>query len=218
MTDKDLNCGTQIGIWPQPLSPENHLIVLAKKGDATAYSELYRQNAKRIFRTILKVTGNREDAEDVLQEAAMKALIHLDKFEGRSAFSTWLTRIAINAALMMRRKKSSRLEQSIGRGDGQDSFYELPAVDRALNAEDLLRVDERDRQIQSAIERLPPILRLPLQLQIVEDLPVKELASRLGISVAATKTRLLRARAQVGRAIAGSQGVQTKRPASRRCA
>ena len=178
------------------------LIALAKSGDSEAYTKLYQRHAKRVFHKILRMTGNREDAEDVLQEATIKALIHLNGFEGRSTFSTWLTQIAINAALMIRRKRTSRPEQSIEIvGDSGSSAGGIQVADRSPSAEDQLHRDERDHQIRRAIERLPPILRTSLELQLAEDLPVRELSIRLGISVPATKSRLMRARNQVGRSL-----------------
>lgn len=177
------------------------LIALAKCGDSEAYTKLYQRHAKRVFHKILRMTGNREDAEDVLQEATIKALIHLKGFEGRSTFSTWLTQIAINAALMIRRKRNSRPEQSIEIVGHSGSEGRIQVADRSPSAEDQLHRDERDCQIRRAIQRLPAILRTSLELQLAEDLPVRELSIRLGISVPATKSRLMRARNQVARSL-----------------
>ena len=177
------------------------LIALEKCGDSEAYTKLYQRHAKRVFHKILRMTGNREDAEDVLQEATIKALIHLKGFEGRSTFSTWLTQIAINAALMIRRKRNSRPEQSI---EIVVTFWvrrKNTGGRPSPSAEDQLHRDERDCQICCAIQRLPAILRTSLELQLAEDLPVRELSIRLGISVPATKSRLMRARNQVARSL-----------------
>jgi RNA polymerase sigma-70 factor (ECF subfamily) len=136
----------------------------------------------------------------------MKGLIHLRGFEGRSAFSTWLTRIAINGALMMRRKRGSRFDRSIESMGESGSLGEVNLADRTPSAEVQMDLYETNRQIHRAIQRLPWTLRGPLGLQISEDLPVKELANRLGISVPATKSRLMRARMLVSRSVKKSQG------------
>jgi len=133
----------------------------------------------------------------VLQEALLKALVHLEGFDGRSAFSTWLTRIAINCALMLRRKRRNHLEFSIDHDDQPDSSSAIQIADRTPSAEERVQFTQMDRQVHRAIQRLPSSLRVPLELQIAEDLPIKELAIRLGISVPAIKSRLLRARIQL---------------------
>lgn len=192
---------------------EEALLMLAKNGDRSAYAELYRRHAKRVFLVVQRVTKNREDAEDVVQEASLKALIHLKGFDGRSAFSTWLTRIAINVALMLRRKRRSHFERSIERFAESGSSLDIQVPDLAPSAEDLMRREERDGQVNRAIQRLPSILRLAIELQLTEDLPVKEVATRLGISVSATKSRLLRARNLVGSSLA--KGHRSTRDASK---
>jgi RNA polymerase sigma factor (sigma-70 family) len=177
---------------PQP--DEVELVQLAKTGDGLAYTELCRRHDRRVFLVVFRITRNREDAEDVLQEALMKALIHLERFDGRSAFSTWLTRIAINCALMLRRKMRNHCELSIDHCHQSDSNPAIQIADRTPSAEERLRIMQMDWRLHSAIQRLPSSLRVPLELQIAEDLPIRELAVRLGISVPATKSRLLRAR------------------------
>ena len=173
---------------------EQSLLDLAKEGNKTAYAELYRRHAKRVYQIVFRMTRNHEDAEDVLQDAVMKAFIHLNGFEGRAAFSSWLTRIAINGVLMMRRKRMSHHESPIEGVGGSDGI-QIPG--RAPDAEEQVVRSETVNQVRSAIERLPPVLRVPLQHQLAEDLPVKDLANKLGISVPATKSRLLRAKSLV---------------------
>ena len=186
------------------LHAEQVLILLAKNGDRAAYTELYRLHAKTVFRTVLRITGNREDAEDVLQEASMKALIHLKGFDGRSKFSTWLTRIAINSALMMRRKKRNRIEMSIDQDyeSGSGTTFQVP--DQAPDPERRMHIAERDIHLNRAVKRLSTTLRKPLELQLKRDLSLNELAVELGISVPATKSRLLRAREKVRGSLMGS--------------
>lgn len=203
---------TRASVCAPRLSGDEALIVLAKKGDRAAYAELYSRYARMVFLLIFRMTRNREDAEDVLQEASMKALIHLSTFDGRSSFSTWLTRIAINTVLMMRRKRRGHLDASISRIEGEDHIEEIQVPDRAPSAEDLLYVNERDHHLHRAIQRLPSKLRMPIELQLAEGLPVKDVATRLGISVSATKSRLLRARSRVGSAISVSNRTKRANP------
>lgn len=181
---------------------EQSLLRLAKGGDGFAYAELYRRHARMVYHVVFRMTKNREDTEDVLQDACMKAFMHLSGFEGRSAFSSWLTRIAINGVLMMRRKKMGYFESSIEAVAGSDV---VQIGDRASTAEEQLLRSERIYRTHRAIQKLPLSLRVPLQHQLAEDLSVKDLASRLGISVPATKSRLLRARKVIGRTLVGSR-------------
>lgn len=176
------------------LHAEEVLLLLAKEGDRAAYAELYRLHAPTAFRTVLRITGNREDAEDVLQEASMKALMHLKGFDGRSKFSTWLTRIAINSALMMRRKSRNRIEISIDHDYESSSGTTFQVPDQAPDPEHRMHIAERDIHLNRAMKRLSKTLRTPLELQLKLDLSLAELAGQLGISVPAAKSRLLRAR------------------------
>ena len=162
-------------------------------------------HAKNVYHVVFRMTKNREDTEDVLQETLMKAFIHLGGFEGRSAFSSWLTRIAINGVLMMRRKRRSHPESSIEGVGGSD---EIQIRDETPDTEQQILRKERIYRVRRAIQKLPPILRTPLQHHLAEELPLKDLASRLGISGPATKSRLLRARSLVGQDVvrAGRSG------------
>src|ERR1700733_7664722 len=99
-----------------------YLVAAAKDGDHQAYTELCCRHSQRIFRTVLRITGNTADAEDTLQEALLKAYVHIRGFEGRSAFSSWLTRIAINSALMLSRKTRFRPVCSFESGPDADDF------------------------------------------------------------------------------------------------
>jgi RNA polymerase sigma factor (sigma-70 family) len=189
---------------PLASDAEETLIMLAKDGDKSAYTELYRLHSRRVFLTILRITKNRDDAEDVLQETSMKAFRHLSGFDGRSRFSTWLTRIGINSALMLRRKTHCHSEFSIKCESAAGSFVSLQVADERDDPEHQMRSMERRNQLNGAIQRLPRTLREPLELQLAEELSVKDLANRLGLSVPATKSRLMRARTQLRRWLARS--------------
>jgi RNA polymerase sigma-70 factor, ECF subfamily len=114
---------------------EQHLLSAAREGDQAAFGEICKRHSKKILRVALRITRNYEDAEDALQESLLKAMIHIRDFDGRSRFSTWLTRIAINAALMKIRVKRKYRESSIqpaAEFSGERPVIELP--DRSLKS------------------------------------------------------------------------------------
>ena len=171
------------------------LVTSAKSGDSVAFVELCQRYSKILLRRIYRITKNWEDAEDVLQDSFIRAYVHLGNFEGRSAFSSWLTRIAINSALMNLRKRRPYCEISIdGTNDdsGTDDRWDLR--DSAEDPEKRYERREREELLKGAIVQLRPGLRKILELQRAQEYSTKELAQALGISVAATKSRLLRAR------------------------
>src|SRR5580692_3141829 len=104
--------------YSQTEMSDEMLAARAKSGDMDAFVELSQRHANRVFQTTYRVTRNRQDAEDALQEAFLNAFTHMKNFEGRSSFSTWLTRIAINSALMILRKKRNCQEILLDGGDG----------------------------------------------------------------------------------------------------
>src|ERR1700735_1497871 len=103
-------------------TPDIFLVAAAKDGDHQAYAELCRRHSKQIFRRVLRITSDFADAEDTLQETLLKAYVHIGRFEGRSAFSSWLTRIAINSALMSLRKRRFRPAYSFESGPDEDGI------------------------------------------------------------------------------------------------
>jgi RNA polymerase sigma-70 factor (ECF subfamily) len=159
-----------------------------------AYGELCRRHSGVAFRTIYRITRNTQDAEDALQNSLMSAFIHLNQFDGTAAFSTWLTRIAINSALMLIRKKRAHPESALEpHGDGETREYEgIPG--RSPNPESLLLESERDLHLEQAVRRLPPRLREVVELRSSKDISIKEVAATVGISTSAAKSRLSRAK------------------------
>jgi RNA polymerase sigma factor (sigma-70 family) len=119
------------GEAPSPLQVvtsinEASLLATAKSGEAAAVDTLYRAQAEKLFRTVHRITRNREDAEEAVQDSFLRAFLHLKSFDGRSTFSTWLTRIGINSALMILRKKRNSSEMSAHRAGVDEALWEVP--------------------------------------------------------------------------------------------
>src|SRR6202035_2457218 len=115
---------------------DDMLIGAAQAGEEWAFVELCTRNSKRVFNTIYGVTKNREDAEDALQDSMMRAFLHLKQFDGRSSFATWFTRIGINSALMILRKRRIRLETSMDTTDDGESWQTWQIADYSANPEE----------------------------------------------------------------------------------
>ena len=177
-----------------------YLVAAAKDGDHQAYAELCRRHSKQILRTVLRITRDVADAEDTLQEALLKAYIHIGGFEGRSAFSSWLTRIAINSALMLsRKKKRFPPVYSFESGSEVDDFKLPEPMDTSYNPEESYIQNALGNKLDHAIRYLSPTLRAVVQIRYREDASASEIAKILGISESAVKSRLLRARSKLRR-------------------
>ncbi|WP_114210922.1 RNA polymerase sigma factor [Acidisarcina polymorpha] len=181
----------------QPPAPtrEEMLVELAKRGEASAFVELTDRHYGPIFRKTYQITGNREDAEDALQSAQMKAFMHIGSFDGRSLFSTWMTRIAINSALgILRKKRALREVPFEAKLDDDNGLTCIQIPDTRFCPEALYADYERGAQMQQAVGRLRPNLRRVIELRQSQHLSTVEIAERLSISVSAAKSRLSRAR------------------------
>jgi RNA polymerase sigma-70 factor, ECF subfamily len=173
---------------------EHLLVAAAKSGDATAFEELVHRYERKIFRLTMNITRNREDAEDAMQDAFMKAYSHLDKFQEESRFYTWLVRIAANEALMRLRKRRPNqvsLDEPI---EGEDDFIPQQIEDWGPSPEQRFAQTEMRDILRGVIEELTPDFRIVFVLRDVEGLSTEETAETVGISEAAVKSRLLRAR------------------------
>jgi RNA polymerase sigma-70 factor (ECF subfamily) len=183
----------------EPVSAgEGDLVERAKAGDMEAFAELVRRYERRIYRMARQITQNDEDAEDVLQESFLKAFEHLDSFQGQSKFYTWVTRIAVNESLMkLRKRKSDRtvsLDENI-ETDEEPIVREIAVWDDT--PESKYSQEELRQILDAAISSLKPIFRTVFILRDVEELSTEETAEILGLSIAAVKSRLLRARLQL---------------------
>jgi RNA polymerase sigma factor (sigma-70 family) len=181
---------------------EDRLIAAAQAGDEWAFVELCTRNSKRVFNTIYGVTKNREDAEDALQDSMMRAFLHLKQFDGRSSFATWFTRIGINSALMILRKKRFRLETSIDATADGETWQTWQIADYSANPEEHYTGHERSMRLKRAICRLPNTLRSVVELGQMEGHSMKQIAHNMGISVPATKSRLARAKVALRKSMA----------------
>lgn len=177
---------------------ENPLVERAQAGDASAFSQLVHQYERKIFRLAKHITQSQEDAEDVLQEAFLKAYEHLPEFQGQSKFYTWLVRIAVNESLMKLRKrrpgKLVSLDEEIDTGEDKVA-REIAVWDNS--PEDRYSQEELRKILDDAIDALPPIFRTVFVLRDIDELSTEETAGILDISIPAVKSRLLRARLQL---------------------
>ncbi|MDE1162327.1 MAG: sigma-70 family RNA polymerase sigma factor [Acidobacteriaceae bacterium] len=192
---EELSAGTHSSI--------DALINRARSGESDAYGELLKRHAALVCRTAYSFVHNNEDVEDIYQEVSLCVFRKLHTFQGASTFSTWLTRIAINASLQRlrqtRRKPVTSFEDLT---DDESSF--LPLADSAWDPEQLCLDGEQRAQLSRAISRLPPSLQNIACDYVYEQLPILQIAERRGLSLAATKSRAYRARQRL-MAILGQQ-------------
>src|ERR1700716_3582808 len=173
---------------------EHLLVAAAKRGDTRAFEELVNRYEAKIFRLTMNITRNREDAEDAMQDAFLKSYSHLKDFQEDSRFYTWLVRIAANEALMRVRKRRPNqvsLDEPI---EGEDDFIPQQIEDWGPSPEQRFAQTEMRDILRGVIEELPPDFRIVFLLRDVEGLSTEETAETVGISEAAVKSRLLRAR------------------------
>lgn len=174
---------------------EDPLVTAIQAGVPEAFAQLYATYSPRLYRTIIAITKNPEDAQDALQETFLRAHLRSHAFEGRSSIYTWLSRIAINSTLMILRKRRTRPEVLFDPqpNDCCETIF-LELRDPAPNPEEAY--DFRQRQIKTlrAIRRLDPKLQEPLRMVMKREWSVKEISQVLNISESAVKSRLYRAR------------------------
>jgi RNA polymerase sigma-70 factor (ECF subfamily) len=179
---------------------EKQLIADAKSGRRAPFGELCERHMKQVSYVTRRITRNREDAEDAAQECFLSAFVHLKDFDGRSQFATWLTRIAINAGWMKLRKKRGVQEVPI---DEPNPSFEPVAQrefrDGAPDPEESCSLRERRRILKSAISGLRPRARRVVELHQLQEHSIRETAQILGISTAAVKARMFRAKIKLHR-------------------
>lgn len=184
-------------------SRDLELVAEARAGSNAAFEELQSRYSRRLYRRIRFITRNHEDAEDALQDTFLRAYLALDSFEGRSQFASWLTRIAINSALMVLRRRRSRPEiQFEPLADSGEPFQTVDVRDTALNPEQHYELRQRSYGALRAIGKLNVSLRTPMTTWIEQECSMKEVARTLGLSLPTVKSRLCRARKQLTRSAA----------------
>ena len=170
------------------------LVAAAQNGDIAAFETLVGRYERKILRLAQNITQNREDAEDVMQEAFLKAYEHLSGFQGNSRFYTWLVRIAVNQALMKLRKRRPNvvsIDEEVNTGE---DLIPREIEDWGPSPEDRYKQTELSGILSEVITDLDPSFRIVFQLRDIEELSTEETAEALGLSIPAVKSRLLRAR------------------------
>jgi RNA polymerase sigma-70 factor, ECF subfamily len=178
------------------------LVAAAKGGDDLAFETIVKRHRQRILGLALRYTRSREDAEDVAQQTFQRAFIHLLGFEGRSSFSTWLTSIAINHALILLRKRRALRELPLE--DPSNDERTTPALeiaDAGPDPEASCLQGERARILSAAVRELSPGMQRAVELQELGELTTRETARHMGLSVSAVKTRLFRARRNLAKSL-----------------
>jgi RNA polymerase sigma-70 factor (ECF subfamily) len=178
--------------------PDVALVERVRGGDISAYDTLVRKYERQVFRIAQHITQNREDAEDVMQDAFLKAYEKLDQFQGNSKFYTWLVRIAVNESLMRLRKRRTGKMVSIDEDlETDEGTVPRDLADWAPDPEQNYSQAELGQILEKTIKGLPPGFKVVFELRDVQGLSTEDTAEALGLSVPAVKSRLLRARLQL---------------------
>jgi len=190
---------------------ERLLLREARRGRPEAFEALCQSLTPRLMKIALRITRNKEDAEDAVQDSLMRALMHINTFQGNSSFSTWLTRIVMNSALMIRRKnRSGRHISSDDIARPGEPALHLQIPDGSPNPEQRYVERERTTILHAAIRKLRPRIRAVVEVAQFRELPLKETAKVLDISVAAAKGRFFHARAALRKSAALRAVVQAR--------
>ena len=170
--------------------PDFEIVERVRNGETDAFEQLVRKHGRRVYRSLLGIVGSPEEAEDALQDVFFKAFQHLPHFEGRSRFSTWLVRIAINTALqrVRSRKEFDRLDEE------DEEFRPRNIQAWTETPEDFYSREELRRLVEKEVMKLPVKYRVALMLRDLEELPTEEAAAALGLSIPGLKARVLRGR------------------------
>ena len=200
----------------QLIAPVDEIVAAARSGSSAAFEDLHSIYSARLYKTILSITRNPHDAEEALQDTFLRAYLAINRFEGKSKIYTWLTRIAINSALMILRKQRIRPEVlfAFPLNDPSEAIA-LQIRDSAPNPEELCVQRQHQVKTLRAIRRLSPNLQAPIQMQLMDGRSIKEISRALNISEAAVKSRLCRAREQLSTS-QGSLAARVKTGARRK--
>jgi RNA polymerase sigma-70 factor (ECF subfamily) len=177
------------------------LVTAAKQGDTQAFEELVLRYKQRVLAVAQRITNNREDAEDVAQESFQRAFLHLDSFQEKSRFSTWLTRIAMNQAFMVIRRRRGVFEVLPESPDDGGKCSSEPFVDQSPNPEESCWRRERTDLLAKAIHSLSPIVGQTIVLRDIEEKSAAETAKILGTTISAVKARVFHGRRNLRRTL-----------------
>src|SRR5229473_4999224 len=181
---------------------EAALVLASKSVDGQSFEILIERYQRRILAVARRFTRIREDAEDIAQESLQKAFVHLHKFEEKSRFSTWLTRIAINEALMLLRRGRGLREVSIDDLSGnEETVLAREMRDSRAGPESVFLQDEQSRILSAAMDKLPPRTRTAIELRELGELSTEEAARVMGLSVGAVKARVFHGRKRLRRVL-----------------
>jgi RNA polymerase sigma-70 factor (ECF subfamily) len=174
---------------------EQMLVVAAKNGDERAFETLFKRHRQKILRVVLRYAHVPEDAEDIVQQSFQKAFVYLHKFEGKSSFSTWLTRIAINESLMLLRHGRALREVSVDdHSEAEGNAASLEMSDSSPDPEANYARRERVQILTAALGNLSPGLRKAIELRELGELSTEQTAEQMGLSVGAVKARIFHGR------------------------
>jgi RNA polymerase sigma-70 factor, ECF subfamily len=190
------------------VSEQQFSIEALRGGDRAEFARLVEVYSGPLYRLALKMLGNPQDAEDVLQNTFLKALQSLKTFEGRSSLSTWLYRIAVNEALMLIRKQKPEvsLTDTVNEDEEGSDYSPVEFTDWCCLPEEEFVTAESRKALDGAIRRLPETLRVVFLLRDIERLSIQETGETLGLTETAVKTRLLRARLRLRELLSGYYG------------
>jgi RNA polymerase sigma factor (sigma-70 family) len=203
MLDRVLNKIGKPGVTPLcDSTPEVQLVAAAKGGDEAAFEALFNRHQRKIFVVAFRYTRVREDAEDIVQQTFQKAFVHLQKFEGKSSLSTWLTRIAINQALMLLRSRRGLREVLIGDSSGdEEATPALEVADATPDPEATYLQREKAQILSAAMRQLRPGMRRAIELREFAELSNRDTAACLGVSIGAVKARVFHARRKLAQVL-----------------
>jgi len=170
-------------------------VAQALRGDQDAFRVLVERHSRTLFRLAFRMTGNEQDAEEVVQEAMLRAYRRLDKFEARSNFGTWLYRIAVNCSLdMMRKRRPEKAQRQLAKGDESEMQDPLDtAVSNDPGPDRLMLSGELGEQVKMAMMQLSPVERTAFVMRHFEGNSIEEIGATLGLGAGATKNSVFRA-------------------------
>jgi RNA polymerase sigma-70 factor (ECF subfamily) len=179
---------------------ESKFVEAAKNGDSDAFGILCTQSERMVFNIARRIMSTHEDAEDVVQESFKLAFIHLRNFKGESRFSTWLTRIVTNAALMRLRRNNVCRELPLDESpESERHASRFDLADQSLDPEQLYVQEERHRLLRKAVRKLAPGMRRAIELRAFDERSITETARLMGVSVGSVKARVFHGRRKLRR-------------------